>query len=79
MIMNFMDSNGICTVITADFLGYEALSEFVISQLLHKTNIPSFVDYQILLIQYLGKTFTGCCSNDFRIRCLFSERRSTHP
>lgn len=49
----------------ADFLGYEALTEFVISQLLEKTNVDEFVKYDIEHLEYGGHIYTGCSSTDF--------------
>ena len=49
----------------ADFLGYEALAEFVISQLLGKTNVRDYVQYQIENMDYAGHIYVGCCSKDF--------------
>ncbi len=49
----------------ADYLGYEALSEFLISQLLKKTNVPEFVEYDIVNIQYKKKNYVGCHSRNF--------------
>lgn len=49
----------------ADFLGYEALAEFVISLLLEKTNVHDYVQYQIKNMEYAGHTYIGCCSKDF--------------
>lgn len=49
----------------ADYLGYEGLSEYVVSQLLKKTNVPEFADYQLKKIQYQGKIYNGCASENF--------------
>lgn len=49
----------------ADFLGYEALSEYVISSLLEKTNVKDFVKYDIEHIDYMGHIYNGCSSKDF--------------
>lgn len=50
----------------ADHMGYEALSEVVVSQLLKQSNISSFVDYGPTLISYNGKETPGCVSESFR-------------
>ena len=39
----------------ADHMGYEGLSEIVISKLLAKTNIQNFVIYKPTFIEYEGK------------------------
>lgn len=49
----------------ADFLGYEALAEYVISALLEKTNVCDYVKYDIKNIDYAGRIYNGCCSKDF--------------
>ena len=50
----------------ADHMGYEALSEVVISKLLEKSNVSTFVKYEPVLIQYQGKELPGCVSRNFR-------------
>ena len=50
----------------ADHMGYEALSEIVISTLLKKTNILNFVTYQPTFIEYKNKKLTGCYSENFK-------------
>ena len=49
----------------ADYLGYEALVEYLVSKLLQKTNVSSFVDYEMTWIQYQKKEFIGCRSKHF--------------
>lgn len=49
----------------ADFLGYEALAEFVVSSLLSKTNIPDFVKYDLTQIKFDGDIYNGCKSSNF--------------
>ena len=49
----------------ADYLGYEALSEFVVSELLDKTNVQSFVKYRVVRIRYHQQEFIGCESENF--------------
>lgn len=41
----------------ADFLGYEALAEYVISRLLEKSDVEHFVRYDILPIAYRGNRY----------------------
>ena len=50
----------------ADHMGYEALAEVVVSQLLKKSNVPEFVEYKPILIDYDGKGLAGCVSDSFR-------------
>lgn len=50
----------------ADHMGHEALSEILISALLKRSNIPDFVEYAPVLIQYDGKVLRGCVSDNFR-------------
>lgn len=50
----------------ADHMGYEGLSEIVISELLAKTNIRNFVIYKPTFIEYEGKKLVGCCSENFK-------------
>lgn len=50
----------------ADYMGYEALSEFVVSELLKKSNIQEFVSYDLVKIKADGKKQTGCESVNFR-------------
>lgn len=50
----------------ADHMGYEALAEVVVSQLLKQSNVPDFVEYGPVLIQYQGKEIPGCVSKNFR-------------
>ena len=50
----------------ADHMGYEALSEIVVSTLLEKTNICNFVPYQPTFIEYKNKKLIGCCSPNFK-------------
>ena len=50
----------------ADHMGYEALAEVLISQLLKQSNVPDFVEYKPVLIQYQGKEIPGCVSKNFR-------------
>jgi len=50
----------------ADYMGYEALAEVVISKLLTKSNAEDFVEYRPVLIRYNGKTNIGCESKNFR-------------
>ena len=50
----------------ADHMGYEALGEVVVSQLLKQSNVVDFVEYRPVLIQYQGKEIPGCVSKNFR-------------
>lgn len=49
----------------ADHMGYEGLSEVIISRLLQKSNVNNFVKYSKVEISYYDKTFHGCCSENF--------------
>lgn len=49
----------------ADRLGYESLSEILISNLLKKTSIPSFVNYSFEQIRYQNRMHNACKSQDF--------------
>ena len=49
----------------ADHMGYEALAEVVISRLLAKSNVSSFVDYAPVFIAFDGKEKPGCMSKTF--------------
>lgn len=49
----------------ADYLGYEALAEFVISALLEKTNVPGHVTYDLSCIDYNNHQYVGCRSRNF--------------
>lgn len=50
----------------ADHMGYEALSEYVVSELLKKSNVHNFVVYDLVEIKYDNKTSLGCVSDNFR-------------
>lgn len=52
----------------ADHMGYEALCEVVVSNLLKKTNVGSFIEYQPIKIEFNSKTLNGCFSENFRGR-----------
>lgn len=52
----------------ADHMGYEALSEVLISQLLKQSNVPDFVEYRPVLVQYRGKELPCCESENFRAK-----------
>ena len=49
----------------ADGLGYESLSEVVVSRLLRKTNISRFVSYEYEPFEQDGNFFHGCKSENF--------------
>ena len=47
-------------------MGYEGLSEVLVSDLLQKSTCPfPFVEYEAAVIEYNGKIFQGCSSLDF--------------
>lgn len=49
----------------ADHMGYEGLAEVVISRLLAYSNVPYYVQYEPVQIQYKDKGYNGCRSNSF--------------
>ena len=50
----------------ADYMGYEGLSQVLVSDLLQKSTCPfPFVEYDAAVIEYNGKIFQGCSSLDF--------------
>lgn len=50
----------------ANYMGYEGLSEVLISSFLQKSSCPyPFVEYEFVAIEYNGKIFHGCSSSDF--------------
>ena len=49
----------------ADGLGYESLSEFVVSSLMKYTNISNYVNYSLIKIEYKKNTYTACKSKNF--------------
>ena len=51
--------------IKADYLGYEGLSEFMVSNLLKKTNVLNFTQYHLEQIKYKKNIYTGCSSENF--------------
>lgn len=50
----------------ADHMGYEALAEYVVSELLKKSNVHNFVTYDLVKIKYDNKTSVGCVSDNFK-------------
>ena len=52
----------------ADYMGYEALAEVVISRLLKKSNVPEFVRYEPAWIRYEAGEASGCISRSFQSR-----------
>ena len=50
----------------ADHMGYEAFAEYVVSELLKKSNVGDFVEYHVIKIKYDGKEGSGCVSKDFK-------------
>lgn len=51
-----------------DHMGYESLAEVLISRLLTKSNIQSFVAYDPVWILYDNKEGSGCFSRNFRAK-----------
>lgn len=49
----------------ADHMGYESLSEYLVSELLKNLNITNFVEYTPVTIKYNGKELIGCESKNF--------------
>lgn len=49
----------------ADYLGYEALAEIIVSGLLQFSNVPDYVHYFYEEISYEKQMFHGCGSRDF--------------
>lgn len=47
-----------------DYMGYESLSEVLVSGLLKYTNVEKYVSYELCRI-HGEKTMTGCCSRNF--------------
>lgn len=50
----------------ADHMGYEALSEVIVSRLLEQSNVREFVRYTPVKILTAGKTVLGCASDNFK-------------
>ena len=50
----------------ADHMGYEALSEVIVSWMLEYSTIKDFVAYEPVMIQSSDKTYVGCRSKNFR-------------
>lgn len=50
----------------ADHMGYEALAEVMVSQMLKKSNVPDFVEYEPVRILHHGEEKNGCASRNFR-------------
>lgn len=48
-----------------DYLGYESLSEVVVSEFLKHSNIDYFVEYTPIYVEYNGTVMRGCCSKSF--------------
>ncbi|MBQ6888739.1 MAG: hypothetical protein IJN54_14660 [Lachnospiraceae bacterium] len=48
-----------------DGLGYEALSEVLVSRLLEKTNVGNYVPYRFEILENQGRQFCGCVSENF--------------
>ena len=47
-------------------MGYESLSEFIVSKLLNKSNVKDYINYELIRIKYDNKEVTGCSSRNFR-------------
>lgn len=50
----------------ADHMGYEALAEYIVCELLKKSNVENFVVYDLVRIRYDNKECVGCVSDDFK-------------
>lgn len=50
----------------ADHMGYESLSEVLVSRLLAKSNVQNFVVYEPIIIQNKSDKLVGCVSRDFK-------------
>jgi len=50
----------------ADHMGYEALSEVIVSWMLEHSTIKDFVTYAPVMIRSLDETYVGCRSKNFR-------------
>lgn len=49
----------------ADHMGYESLSEYLVSELLKKSTVTDFVEYTPVIIKYNNKELVGCESKNF--------------
>lgn len=49
-----------------DHMGYEGLSEVVVSQLLKKSNVNGFIEYEPIKIKYNLTNKSGCLSRNFK-------------
>ncbi len=49
----------------ADHMGYEGLAEVAVSGLLVYSNVENYVVYEPVQIQYKGKEYNGCVSENF--------------
>lgn len=49
----------------ADHMGYESLSEYLVSELLKKSTVTDFVEYTPVIIKYNNKELIGCESENF--------------
>lgn len=52
----------------ADYMGYEALSEVLISRLLKRSNVSGFAEYGPVWIRYQGGNFLDVSATTFGIR-----------
>ena len=49
-----------------DHMGYEGLSEVVVSKLLKKSNVKGFIEYEPIKIKYNLANKSGCLSENFK-------------
>ena len=49
----------------ADYMGYEGLSEYLVSRLLEWSNLHDFVRYDLTFLSCGGKLYHGCRSRNF--------------
>lgn len=50
----------------ADYMGYESLSEVVVSRMLSRSTLDNFVTYEPMIIKTELKPIAGCVSQNFR-------------
>ena len=50
----------------ADYMGYESLSEVVVSRMLNRSTLDNFVTYEPIIIKTELKPIAGCVSQNFR-------------
>lgn len=49
----------------ADHMGYESLAEIVVSRILRRSTVPSFINYEPVLIRTENGVLSGCSSHGF--------------